>query len=214
MPRASTPSTARETRLARHATSDRDNPEKLVDLLDKLVEKTDGEQVSLDAILDAVSNRAFGPLLLVPALIAVAPTGAIPGMSILTGTTILLIAAQMLVSKDKPWLPQRLLDFSFSRDRLVKSVDAAKPYAAKIDNVIKPRLTALAEFPFNSLLAIVCAILALTMFPLALLPFAVAIPGTAVILFAIGLTVKDGYVILAGYALAIAATGVVAYAFL
>ena len=54
------------------------------------------------------------------------------------------------------------------------------------------------------LIAMVTMLLAISMFPLALLPFAVAVPGTAVGLLAIGLTMRDGLVVTSAYALSLA----------
>ena len=80
--------------------------ESLTGLLDQLIGQTDGDQVTLGDLLDAFDSRSYGPLLLVPAFIAASPIGGIPGMSIVTGTLIILIAGQMLITTRRPWLPK------------------------------------------------------------------------------------------------------------
>ncbi|MEL6747496.1 MAG: exopolysaccharide biosynthesis protein, partial [Pseudomonadota bacterium] len=89
-------------------------PQNLHEILDQLKEGTNGDTVSVDDLLHAFSTRSFGPLLLVPSLIALGPTGAIPGMSIVMGSVIILVAGQMLISHDRPWLPERIRNFSFA----------------------------------------------------------------------------------------------------
>lgn len=157
------------------------------------------DQVTLQDVLEGVGTRAYGPLLLVPGLLALAPTGAIPGMSIVTGTIILIVAAQLLIGRDRPWLPKRALNFSFSKETLITAIERGTPYARRIDKLLKPSLNRFTEFPATRIIALVTISLALTMYPLALLPFAVAIPSMAIVLFALGLTARDGRLILAGF---------------
>ncbi len=160
------------------------------------------ETVSLEEILDAVGTRAYGPLLLVPGLLALAPTGAIPGMSLVTGTLILAVAGQLLLGRPRPWLPRRVLAFTVSRDLLIKAIRRGQPYAKRIDAILRPSLAHFTEFPATRAIALTAIVLALTMYPLALVPFAVAAPSAAVVLFALGLTARDGRVVLAGFACA------------
>lgn len=180
-------------------------PEDIADILTKVVNAGGSETVSFRDVLDAFGQRLFGPMLMVPAFIAVAPTGAIPGMSLITGSVIGLIAGQLLLMRKTPWLPQKLTQASLSQEKLAQSVERAQPYVEKVDSFIRPRLTGLTEPPFQQVLAAICIAMALSMFPLALLPFAVAIPGAAVLLIGIGLTTHDGYFALAGSILALVA---------
>ena len=170
----------------------------LTAVLDRLIEQTDGRDLSFKDLVGVFGQRAFGPLLLIPAVIAVAPTGAIPGMSLLTGSMICLLALQLFMGRKNPWLPKRLLEYSFSRDQFVGAARAVRPYTKLIDRGIRPRLTIFAKTPFIYLIALVTFFLGLSMFPLALLPFAVAVPGTSIAVLALGLTSRDGVVILLG----------------
>ncbi|MGP1398002.1 MAG: exopolysaccharide biosynthesis protein [Inquilinaceae bacterium] len=179
-----------------------DRPLNLSGVLDRVVKETDGHEASLGEVLDVFAGRAFGPLLLVPALIAVAPTGAIPGMSIVIGTLILLIAIQILVGVRRPWMPQRLLQISFPRRKLVSAVEKSRRTVSWIDRLMSPRLEWLSEPPFVQGVAVICIALAATMYPLALVPFGVAVPGLAIAMLGLGLTAKDGALIVIGFALA------------
>lgn len=175
-------------------------------VLDELAEGTSGHEVSIGELMQAIGTRAFGPLLLVPAIIAISPIGAIPGFSILMGIIIILIATQLLGMRRHPWIPQRLEKFSFGRQRLHRTLKLIRPYAEKIDLVLKPRLDFLTGPPFVQLVAVACLVMAALMFPLALVPFGVLFPGLAVALLALGLTAHDGLLILMGLAVSLSAS--------
>lgn len=167
-------------------------------VLDELIEDTSGHCVSVGQLMEAFGTRAYGPLLLVPAIIAASPIGAIPGLSILMGGVIALVAIQLLVLQAHPWIPKGLEQFSFPREGLKRMVDLMRPSARKIDTILRQRLAFLMAPPFTQLIAIICLIMALLMFPLALVPFGVLLPGLAVGFLALGLAAYDGALVLGG----------------
>ena len=176
----------------------------ITDVLDQLLENTDGDKVSVDDLLSAFDNRSYGPLLLVPSLLALGPTGAIPGMSIAMASLIILIAVQMLFKHGEPWLPERILNVSFPRESLENGISKSRPYAQWVEKWIKPRIVFLTEKPWSYAVPLVCIGLAALMFPLALVPFGVFLPAAALTLLSIGLMLKDGYFLLTGYGLSAA----------
>jgi len=177
----------------------------LAEMLETLVSESDGDTISIRQILEIVGTAAYGPLLIIPSLVALAPTGAIPGMSVLTGSIIFLVSVQMLISERTVWLPEKILKFEFCRAKLVRAIKKMTPYVAKLDRVLKSRLSILVRPPSTYFIASICLLLAITMYPLALIPFAVAIPAMAVLLFGVGLTTRDGFVILIGFLVTITA---------
>lgn len=164
----------------------------LSDLVDNLVEGTSGDRVSLKDLLSTIDTRSYGPLLLLPGLVAASPLGAIPGMSVVTGSIILLVASQLLVGLSHPWLPSRLLELTFDRDRLTSTRERLRPWLAWAERPVKSRLTRLVEPPFEQVIAACCIVLALLFYPLALVPFAVFLPALAVCFFALALSARDG----------------------
>ena len=98
------------------------------------------------------------------------------------------------------WLPKRALDATVSRTLVVKGVTAARPWAQRIDKLLKPRLTFLALQPFVNLIALACIGAALITIPLGFIPFAPMIPSLAIVLFGLGMTARDGLVLLFGMA--------------
>ena len=181
--------------------------ENLQSLLDQLCGQVDcglnplaRDAVTFREILATVGRRAYGPLLLFVGLFSISPATVVPGMTWLSATLVLVISLQMAVGQHRPWLPKRLLDATVSRDGLMKGISALRPWARRIDALLKPRFTFLAAQPFVNLIALLCVALALITFPLGFVPFAPLLPGVAIVLLGLGMTAKDGIVLLLGSA--------------
>lgn len=184
----------------------------LTDLLDRLAENTSGEKVSLGDLLHSLDTRSYGPLLLAAGLIAASPLGMVPGMSIVTGSIIIVLSAQMLFGMKHPWLPKRLLSLEFDRDRVTATREKLKPWLRWAERPIRARYTKLVQPPVTQLIALGCIGLSLLFYPLALVPFGVFLPATAVTLFALALAARDGLLAILAAVLT-AAAGWATYAF-
>ncbi|WP_227368752.1 exopolysaccharide biosynthesis protein [Halomonas sp. M20] len=175
----------------------------LTQLLKQLDESDSGETIRLQDIIDNFETRGFGPLLVLPALIVLLPTGAIPGIPTLCGLFIAMVAIQMVMGKSSPWLPRRLAQRGFSHDKFSHAVTRLKPWTQRIDKLLKPRLQGLVN-PFSQrLIAVLAVVLALSMLPLELLPFAAALPALAITLMGLGLAAKDGLLMVIGLAVVV-----------
>ena len=163
----------------------------IVELLDEMYDGQ-SEKTSLGKVVELFEDRGFGPLLLMPALIALLPTGAIPGVPTLCGLTLFFICIQVAVGRKSPWLPKVLKEKEVSSDKLESAIDKAKPYAQKTEKLLKPRMTFLSHTPAKNIIAGYCAIAALGMIPLEALPFAVALPAFALCITALGMANRDG----------------------
>ncbi len=190
-----------ETHETEQALGEQRSPHSLLQIIDRLGEAGEDENVTVADLLSAFDNRSYGPLLLIPSLLALGPTGAIPGASMAMALLIILIAGQMLLSHGKPWLPERIRAVSFPRSALEKGLRMARPAVGAVERWIGPRLVPLTVKPWSYGIPPVAILFALTMFPLAFVPFAAAIPAAALTLLSLGLMLKDGYLVLAGYAI-------------
>ena len=171
----------------------------LSSLLDRLCSVADcgegeiaDQNVRIGDLLQVVGRRAYGPLLLAVGLFSISPATVVPGMTWASAVVVLVIAAQMAVGLPTPWLPKRVLNVTIKQDLIVKSVDAARPWAAKIDRFLKPRLTFLTQTPFINVVALACIAAALITFPLGFIPFAPLAPGIAIVLIGLGVAARDG----------------------
>ena len=177
-------------------------------LLDQFVENTDGDEVTLGDLLDALDSRSYGPMLLGPAFIALSPIGGIPGMSVITGTIIIVIAVQMFFTPH-PWLPRRLLCITISRERLSNGVKKAQPWVKWFERGIRERYVFLTKSPADYVIAAISILLALLFYPLALVPAGVAVPSAAIVMLSLALTARDGLLAAAGFATSAASLAVV-----
>ncbi|MEM7600226.1 MAG: exopolysaccharide biosynthesis protein [Verrucomicrobiota bacterium] len=184
----------------------------LTEILTDIQDDTDGDEISLDEIVSRFEGRGFGPLLLAPALIAVLPTGAIPGVPSICAVFIILISGQILFGKHHPWLPDRIENFSVSKSKFRKGFAAVKPWTMRFDRLLSQRLEILTGEIGTRVVALIAILLGLLMIPLELIPLACAVPGISIGFFAIGLSAKDGLFTL--FALLVAAsTAVLAWKF-
>lgn len=153
---------------------------------------------TVGSLLRAAGNRAAGPLLFLPALVMVSPVGAIPGVPVVLCTLIMLVAGQVIAGAASLWLPGFLIKRRLPEQRVRGMIDWLRPYAVRVDRVIGQRLSVLTGGLMTRLVAALCVLLAVLVYPLTLVPFAVALPGGAIMLLSLGLLTRDGIVTLAG----------------
>jgi len=186
-------------------------PNNITDVLDTLRSETDGGEVSLGEVLEVFDGRAYGPLLMIPGLITVMPTGAIPGVPSVMGLTVLLISTQMLFAQKRPWLPKPLRERRIGRERLVNAIEKTYPYAEKIERFIKHRLGWASGKVARYAAAITCMCISPTLLIFEVLPPGAFLPGLATLLFGVGLTARDGAVTLGAFAVAAFGFGLAAW---
>lgn len=154
-------------------------------------------------MLDMLGERAFALAMLLFALPNCIPM--VPPIPLISGLLIAFFAVQMIAGRRTPWLPRALLDWSVDRADAARVLDRARPFIARIERVLSQRAEALTVPPGLRLVGV-----ALFFFAIALLvaaPIVGQIPlGVAIALAGIGITERDGVVVIAG--LAIGAIGV------
>lgn len=170
----------------------------LTDTLQRVLDAGE-EQVRVGDVVEALQSRGFGPLILAPALLVLLPTGAVPGVPSLMAVLIVLVAVQRLLGRRHPWLPQRLRAFGIERARFQRGVERLRPHTERIDRYTDARLAWLTRDTGTRLSAALCVLLAVSMPPLELVPFAAALPALAIALFALGLAASDGLLVAIGY---------------
>lgn len=175
--------------------------EQLLDSIRKI--DHDHDPVKLEAILQAVGRRSFGPIILVTGLITLAPLiGDIPGVPTLMALLVLLTAGQLLLGRNTFWLPEFMLQRSVSRDRLHRVLDWLEKPVRLVDRFLRPRLEAITHGYGVLIIAVACVCIALTMPALEFIPFSANLAGGALTAFGLALIARDGYLAV----LALAAT--------
>ncbi|HJT44456.1 MAG TPA: exopolysaccharide biosynthesis protein [Rhizomicrobium sp.] len=149
-------------------------------------------RVSVANLMDTIGERSFGPLLLVPSLIAVSPVGAIPGLPAVTSVVIVLIAAQILLRHEHFWIPGWLARRSMDAGKMERGLETFRPVARFIDHLLRPRLALLTRGVFFDAIALLCLVIGLVTPILELVPLGGIPPNAAVVAFALAITARDG----------------------
>lgn len=173
-----------------------------------LAETIADEIVTLGELVERLARRGFGLLMIVlalPTMIPVLP----PGSSAVVGILYIILAVQMLLGLDQPWLPHRLRTYRLSPRAVTALRQRGVPVVRRIERYSRPRPL----FPDERIAARAVALAVLVVgvilfFPL---PFLNTIPALGILLLGIGLLNRDSVFLLAGFLITIGVTLVVAF---
>ena len=170
-------------------------------ILDALLDGDPAQSLDFDDLLDGLGRRAFGMLLFVAALPAFIP---IPIGGALSGPLVVLIAAQLLLGLRRPWLPRFIASRGPKRQSLARFERMVDPWLARLERIVKPRLTVVLDHPLASaftglLLLLLGLLLALP------IPLTNYLLGGLILLYALALLERDGALTLVAWALGIVA---------
>lgn len=188
----------------------RDDP--LENVLERAIDEIDKDEIAFGDILDLFGDRSFGPIIVLLALLTILPPlGAIPLLPAAIGLLMAVFSMQILFGADHIWVPRFIEERSISRKKLKAADQRAKPWLKRIDRLISRRMDILTRPWSIYVAAIFVTILGLLMIPLELVPFAVAIPGTAILFFGLAFVARDGVLMLIGYTLAVVSIGITGF---
>ncbi|MEW9920053.1 exopolysaccharide biosynthesis protein [Marimonas sp. MJW-29] len=178
----------------------------LTHLLDGVEQAARGAQVSFADILDEFGDRAITPFILIIALLLVSPLSGIPGTPTLAAILLVTLSAQALAGRQRLWLPARLLRLELRADRVRRAVDWMRRPCAWLDRHSQERLRFLTVGPMRSLALLTCLLIPLTWPLLEILPFFTSFGAGTVSLMSLGLILRDGIYVLAGFGIVGAST--------
>lgn len=188
-----------------------DNQEPISDLLTKVIEESeDREDVSFEFLLDTFGTRTFAPILLIPAMLILTPIGAIPGLPSIVGIFILIVSSQLIIGLKHPWVPEKIDKFSVNRKKLLSTLaklDKIKKPINYFENLLNPRIKFLTSNKIDWIYGILISLLAISMIPLEIIPFAAFLPATGICLISVALLSRDGILAI----LALSLTSIVWY---
>ncbi len=174
-------------------------PAPIQDVIDDVRETaSDDDHVSIGEIVEAFGGRTFGALTIVPAILLASPIGGIPGAPAVIATLVLLVSAQHALGVRSLWLPSKLKKHQISKSRLDGALNKLQPWTKRLDKLTARRLTLLVRKPMSRVHAGVIAILALLVFPMGLVPFAVFVPALGMVLLSLAMLAHDGLLALLG----------------
>jgi hypothetical protein len=173
------------------------------EVLHGLMDEAPADCVTLGWLLEKLHKRSFGIVLLLLALIGLAP-----GTSPVVGLLLTIPALQMIQARESPVFPRMITSRRFSTQRLVRLVDRAVPVLRRMETVIHPRW----KTPFDATTRVVgLVVLALTSVFFVPIPLSNIVPAVTIMLIALAYLEEDG--ILLALSLAAAAAVLLVAAF-
>ena len=170
--------------------------EQVIDGIIELGKKQDN--VAISEIQDSLGRRSFGPFLFVPAIIEISPVGGIPGLPTVLALIVALFSIQMLMGRDHFWMPAFLAKRTVSGAKLDKGLNKVRRVVRWLDKISRARLGWAVRKGFLRLIAVLCVLLATSVPPLEVMPFASTAPFAAIALFGLGITTRDGLLVILG----------------
>ncbi len=175
------------------------NADNLTEIIECLTVGAKSEKITLGHIVEQFKYRGFGPLMLIPALFVILPTGAIPMLPAFCGLILGFICLQIVFGREHPWIPKRLEEFSIPKATLENAVKRAKPYTQRIDRILHERLTVLIHPISKRLAAACCCMLCIGMILIGFIPLLPAVLALPVLFFGLGYIARDGLMIGLGF---------------
>lgn len=157
--------------------------------------------VTVETILERVSTKSFGILLVILALPSALPVPA-PGYSVPFGIALILLGVQIALARETPWFPDRVLRRTVKVKENSKALDAMVKFLAFFEHFVRPRL----RFVFSTgfifrglgLMVMLCG------FSMCIpVPLTNTAPAFGVFLIGLGMLEEDGLASLAGFAASI-----------
>jgi hypothetical protein len=181
-------------------------PLRLSEEIDRLVAAFAKRRVRLREILDITRGRGYTLLLALLALPFCTPTP-LPGLSTPFGVVIALIGFRLSL-REKPWLPERLLDTELPPKFFPGFLSATRWLVKGMEFFLRPRWTWLldAGVLHHAYGAIILVCGALLLLPLPI-PLSNTLPALTVVLLAAAMLERDGYFVVAGLVIFAATLG-------
>lgn len=174
-------------------------------ILHALAYDGDSPRVSFGEVVASLRNRAFGLSMLVFSLPCCLPMP--PGIPAACGIVIVLIGLQMMLGRDRLWLPRSLAARSIDRADLRRLVARVHPYVERVERFCRPRMLLASERLGKAAIGFVVVVLGVIL----ILPIPIlgnVAPGIATAVIAIGVSERDGVIVLIGLFSAVVAIAV------
>ncbi|GGE32493.1 ABC transporter permease [Agaricicola taiwanensis] len=166
---------------------------RLSDLLTDIAEDESRERISVADLLFFMRDRAIGALMLIFALPNALPS--IPGTSAILGAPLVFLAAQLALGW-QPWLPKIIANRSMPRRDFATLIAKSRPWLARAEKLLRPRLTWLAYPPAEHAIGVICLIMSIVL--VLPIPLGNMLPALAICLLALGLLERDGLWVIVG----------------
>jgi hypothetical protein len=167
-----------------------------------MLDRVEGERVSIAWLMEQLGDRSFGLTLFAMAVLAF-----LPGASMLMGVLIAWPAIQMILGHDVAVLPRTVARRQIGVERLGRIVRVVTPRLEWVERLVRPRWPT----PFQTtkrLTGVVMLLLGLTL--ISPMPFSHVVPAVVIMLLALAYLEDDGVALMVALTAAVASIAVTA----
>ena len=171
----------------------------LSDVLGRLEESLQGDSVTVQDIVQKLGHKSFAALMLIFSLISTSPASAIPGITAIVGVVVFILVAQMILGRKCVWLPQFITRRRLSTQKLCKGIGWLRKPVRSVERLLKARFTFLLHRPWLYLPLVLILALSLFMPFMEVVPTSGSIASAVIALFAAGLLMRDGALVMLSF---------------
>lgn len=153
------------------------------------------EQITIGDLVDAFGPRAFGAILFAFSIPNLLPLP--PGSSTFLSIPLLIIAPQLVIGVQTLWLPKALDNRGVKRADLARMFGRILPKLERVERLTAPRLGLVFGPVGDRLIGLVILLLSLVL--VLPIPFGNLLPAAAIAALSLGMTQRDGVLVLFGY---------------
>ncbi|MCT7970785.1 exopolysaccharide biosynthesis protein [Laspinema olomoucense] len=164
-------------------------------------EEERSEGVILADIILLAGERIFGFLFVFLALPSALPLPA-PGYSTPFGIVIFILAVQLVAGAQRPWMPNRVMNYPIALSKVQGILKAGIPWLEKIELLSRPRLTYMCT-TLGGRVVIGSAIALMAISMMIPIPGTNTLPAMGIFVTGFGLLDDDGAITLAGLVLCV-----------
>ncbi len=159
-------------------------------------EEKRGDTVTLENVLDLAGERIFGFLFVILSLPSALPLPA-PVISIPFGIIMIFLAAQLIIGREEPWLPEKFAKRPIKLETAQKFIKPGIPFLQKIEAVSRPRLPFICTtIPGKIIIGLAIALM--STFMMIPIPGTNTLPAIGIFVTGFGLLEDDGAISLGG----------------
>ena len=170
-----------------------------------IAEALGDEVVTVGELTDRAAQHGFGLLMIVLSLPTLFPALP-PGLAPFVGFLYVVLAAQMLIGLERPWLPAGVRRYRLSARAKQMLRQRGVPFLRRVEQFTRPRQLWIPDVVLTRIVAIAVLLLGIALFnPL---PFFHLLPALTVMILGFGLINRDASFLVGGLALTAGAVSV------
>jgi hypothetical protein len=174
-------------------------------LLQQLHDEAPSDHFTLGWLMDGLHKRSFGAIMLLLAIVAIAP-----GITIIAGILIMFPAFQMIAGRSVPVFPRRIAAYPLPARHLSALINRAVPVLKRLETITHPRWHTPPEAT-KRVVGLVVMMLGATLIFIPI-PLSNVVPALAIAMISLAYLEEDGLLLMVGLLASLAILGIEAAA--